>query len=141
MKKLLSLLLALVEALYGDEAAQVRGSTVTWQATGRDLADAMGGSMEQDSTAVLDGFSLTTTLGKDGSTQLAGSWKTDLGGTELSMALQSAGTLSGGTGSFSLALSDLFALDLHIKTTIETVSTLPDLDLPAGAVVEDLAVG
>lgn len=133
--------LALVEALYGDEAAQVRGSTVTWQVTGRDLAEAMGGSMDQDSTAVLDGFSLTTTLGKDGSSQLAGSWKTDLGGTELSMALQSTGTLSGGTGSFSLALSDLFALDLHIKTTIETVSTLPDLALPAGAVVEDLAVG
>lgn len=129
--------LALLEALYGDEAAQVRGDTVTWALTGQDLV----GDLDEDAAGAFDTFSLTTTLGKDGSYQLKGSWKADLMITDLAMAVNASGTLSGGSGTFSLSMSDLFALDLTLKTTVKTVSTLPDLTLPAGAVVEELAIG
>lgn len=129
--------LALLETMFGDETAQVRGNTVTWALTGQDLA----GDLDEDAAGAFDTFSMTTTLGKDGSYQLKGSWKADLMVTDLAMAVNASGTLSGGSGHFSLSMRDLFALDLTLKTTVKTVSTLPDLTLPAGAVVEELAIG
>lgn len=134
----LDLSVAMLEAIFGDQAAKVSGSSVTWTLDGKALADAMGAELD-DAADLLDNFSLVTTMGKNGACSITGSWKADLEGSALAMALKYNGSMTGGSCAFTCSIQDLFALELSSTTTIKTVSTLPSMTLPQGAVVENLA--
>ena len=136
----LELSVAMLEAMFGDQAAKVSGSSVTWTLDGRSLAAAMGGELPEEAAALLDTFSMVMTKDKSGAYNITGSWKADLEGAALALDLKCKGDLTGGTGAFSCSIQDLFALELSTTTTIKTVITLPSLTLSAGAVVEDLGI-
>lgn len=131
---------AMLEAMFGDQTAKVSGSSVTWTLDGESLAAAMGGELPEEAAALLDTFSMVMTMDKSGAYNMTGSWKADIEGKSLALDLKCKGDLTGGTGSFSCSIQDLFALELSTTTTIKTVTTLPSLTLPAGAVVEDLGI-
>lgn len=136
----LDLTVAILESVYGDAAAQVDGDTYTWTMDAADLAGSLGDeALDEETLAALESFSLAMTMGKDGSYAITSvlDLPTFLG--DIFFDLDASGSMEGGTLSMALGLEGLFELSLDGKTTIETVRTLPDLTLPEGAVVEDMA--
>lgn len=136
----LDLTISTLEAIFGDQVAKVSGSTTTWTMDGKALAASMGLDLTEEDAALLDDFSLVTTMDKNGAYNITGGWKADLDGVALNLDLKYKGDLTGGSCAFTCSIQDLFALELSSTTTIKTVSTLPSMTLPEGAVVEDLAV-
>lgn len=136
----MELSVAMLETIFGDQVAKVSGTSVTWTLDGKSLAASMGLDLTEEDAALLDDFSLVTTMDKNGAYNITGGWKADLDGAALNLDLKYKGDLTGGSCAFTCSIQDLFALELSSTTTIKTVSTLPSMTLPEGAVVEDLAV-
>ena len=136
----MELSVAMLETIFGDQVAKVSGTSVTWTLDGKSLAASMGLDLTEEDAALLDDFSLVTTMDKNGAYNITGGWKADLDGVALNLDLKYKGDLTGGSCAFTCSIQDLFALELSSTTTIKTVSTLPSMTLPEGAVVEDLAV-
>ena len=133
----LDLSLAIVEAMFGDAVASTRGGSTTWTADLTRVLDAVG-LEDPEAEAILDSFTLKTTMGKNGSYTITGGMDYADDTMAMDFALNASGTAKGGKMTMSMSLSDLFSLELASQTSITPVSTLPAMTLPAGAEVVDL---
>lgn len=133
----LDLSLAIVEAMFGDAVASTRGGSTTWTADLTRVLDAAG-LEDPEAEAILDSFTLKTTMGKNGSYAITGGMDYADDMMAMDFALNASGTAKGGKMTMTMSLSDLFSLELASQTSITPVSTLPAMTLPAGAEVVDL---
>ena len=139
LEETLDIAVPLLEAIYGDDVAEKNGDGYTWkfdlvsillttglvELTAEDLAEDLGDN------------NLTATLTADvkGNYSLTGDWRFGTEEAALTGSLNNSGTATSGKMSFTLALTDLFELELTSESTTRIVRDLPALELPADAEV------
>lgn len=130
--------LVLLEAMLGDAAATADGDRCTWRLDAGSLAEAglLIGTPEE--LALLNDLSLVTTMDRSGSYTMTGSLAYAGEDGMVSFGLDASGSAKGGTCKLTAAAEGVFTLSLTAVSTTKTVSTLPSLTLPEGALVEDL---
>ncbi len=134
----------LLEQIYGDSVAKQNGSSYTWTLDLAGLLAASGLDQESlDAIAQTADLTATITMDKTGKYDISLDLALNLpsmedeASTALPGSLRSAGTRKEGSLTFALEAKDLFSLDLTASDTTQEVSRLPELTLPAGAVVTE----
>ena len=139
LEETLEMAVPVLEAIYGDSAAQVNGDSYTWQF---DLATILlaTGLVEmtaEDLAEDMANNTLTATLTADvkGNYSLAGQLRFGTEEAALTGSLETSGTATSGKMTLTLSLTDLFELELTSESETKVVRTLPSLALPEGAEV------
>ena len=137
----LAVAVPMLEAIYGDDAAEKNGDGYTWK---MDLASILltTGLVEltaEDLAEDLGDNNLTATLTADpkGNYSLTSDWRFGTEEAALTGSLNTSGTATSGKMSFTLALTELFDLEFTSESTTKVVRDLPALELPADAEVLD----